>query len=184
MKLRLLMASAALVAMTLGARADVTREFDITGSDFSLVFVGSGDTPIDPATLDVTVTWDPSASFGPTTSGVTVNSFNLPYTVAASGVSGFLVLASYPLSDGGGCYNPGSSFCIFVQFPASESRWAATFFEQSPADGSYWVAQNVTANASPGTPEPSTWAMMLLGFAGVGFAWYRRVRRGHATLAA
>jgi len=176
MKLRLLMASAALVAMTLGARADVTREFDITGSDFSLVFVGSGDTPIDPATLDVTVTWDPSASFGPTTSGVTVNSFNLPYTVAASGVSS--------VERRGGCYNLGSSFCIFVQFPASESRWAATFFEQSPADGSYWVAQNVTANASPGTPEPSTWAMMLLGFAGVGFAWYRRVRRGHATLAA
>jgi len=29
--------------------------------------------------------------------------------------------------------------------------------------------------ASPSAiPEPSTWAMMLLGFAGVGFAGYRR----------
>ena len=27
-------------------------------------------------------------------------------------------------------------------------------------------------------PEPSTWAMMLLGFAGLGFAAYRRVRNG------
>ena len=26
------------------------------------------------------------------------------------------------------------------------------------------------------TPEPSTWAMMLLGFAGLGFAGYRRTR--------
>jgi PEP-CTERM motif len=34
------------------------------------------------------------------------------------------------------------------------------------------------------TPEPSTWAMMLLGFAGLGFAGYRRARAGHATLAA
>ena len=25
-------------------------------------------------------------------------------------------------------------------------------------------------------PEPSTWAMMLLGFAGLGFAGYRRAR--------
>jgi PEP-CTERM motif len=25
-------------------------------------------------------------------------------------------------------------------------------------------------------PEPSTWAMMLLGFSGLGFAGYRRVR--------
>ena len=31
-------------------------------------------------------------------------------------------------------------------------------------------------------PEPSTWAMMLLGFGGLGFLGYRKVRRG--TLAA
>ncbi len=35
-----------------------------------------------------------------------------------------------------------------------------------------------------GVPEPSTWAMMLAGFAGLGFAGYRRARAGHATLAA
>jgi PEP-CTERM motif len=27
---------------------------------------------------------------------------------------------------------------------------------------------------SPGVPEPSTWAMMILGFFGVGFMAYRR----------
>jgi hypothetical protein len=27
---------------------------------------------------------------------------------------------------------------------------------------------------TPGVPEPSTWAMMILGFAGVGFMAYRR----------
>ena len=32
-------------------------------------------------------------------------------------------------------------------------------------------------------PEPSTWAMMLLGFAGLAFSGYRRARAGHATLA-
>jgi unsaturated chondroitin disaccharide hydrolase len=31
-------------------------------------------------------------------------------------------------------------------------------------------------------PEPSTWAMMLLGFAGLGFAGYRRTGAGRATL--
>jgi len=34
---------------------------------------------------------------------------------------------------------------------------------------------------SPGVPEPSTWAMMLLGFAGVGFAGYRRARKSGAA---
>ncbi len=33
-------------------------------------------------------------------------------------------------------------------------------------------------------PEPSTWAMTFLGFAGLGFAGFRRARASHATLAA
>jgi unsaturated chondroitin disaccharide hydrolase len=36
-----------------------------------------------------------------------------------------------------------------------------------------WVLYSPTT-----VPEPSTWAMMLLGFAGVGFAGYRRARAG------
>jgi PEP-CTERM motif len=35
-----------------------------------------------------------------------------------------------------------------------------------------------------GTPEPSTWAMMLLGFAGLGFAGYRKARGARAALSA
>jgi hypothetical protein len=34
-----------------------------------------------------------------------------------------------------------------------------------------------------GVPEPSTWAMMALGFATLGFAGYRKARRGGAALA-
>ena len=33
---------------------------------------------------------------------------------------------------------------------------------------------------TPGVPEPSTWAMMILGFFGVGFTAYRRRRSGPA----
>jgi hypothetical protein len=32
------------------------------------------------------------------------------------------------------------------------------------------------AAPSPGVPEASTWGMMLLGFAGLGFAAYRKAR--------
>jgi probable HAF family extracellular repeat protein len=35
-----------------------------------------------------------------------------------------------------------------------------------------------------GVPEPPTWAMLLLGFAGLGFAGYRRARAGRPVLAA
>jgi hypothetical protein len=37
------------------------------------------------------------------------------------------------------------------------------------------------AISGPIIPETSTWAMMLLGFAGLAFAGYRRARAGHAT---
>jgi hypothetical protein len=30
-------------------------------------------------------------------------------------------------------------------------------------------------------PEPSTWGMMLVGFAGIGFASYRRTRKPRAA---
>ena len=63
-------------------------------------------------------------------------------------------------------------------------------------DGSKWVnpeggtsTLKIVADfkdviAAPPIPEPSTWAMMILGFAGVGFMAYRRKRAGNALTAA
>jgi hypothetical protein len=39
----------------------------------------------------------------------------------------------------------------------------------------------IGTSGTPGVPEPSTWAMMLLGFAGIGFAGYRKAKSGHGT---
>jgi hypothetical protein len=41
----------------------------------------------------------------------------------------------------------------------------------------------VQSNAAiqTGVPEPSTWAMMLLGFAGLGFMSYRRTKKSAAV---
>jgi hypothetical protein len=43
-------------------------------------------------------------------------------------------------------------------------------------DGSF------TTGFTPAVPEPSTWAMMILGFAGVGFMEYRRSRKSTMSL--
>jgi hypothetical protein len=39
---------------------------------------------------------------------------------------------------------------------------------------SYQLDNFTYEQVSPAVPEPSTWAMMLLGFAGIGFMAYRR----------
>jgi hypothetical protein len=38
-------------------------------------------------------------------------------------------------------------------------------------------------SVTPGVPEASTWAMILLGFAGLGYAGHRRARKRHAAVA-
>ena len=37
--------------------------------------------------------------------------------------------------------------------------------------------QETGGGLTPGVPEPSTWALMILGFGGLGFAGYRRARK-------
>ena len=45
---------------------------------------------------------------------------------------------------------------------------------------SEWYVDTVSVS---GVPESSTWAMMLLGFAGLGFVGYRQSRKGRVALA-
>ena len=44
-----------------------------------------------------------------------------------------------------------------------------------------WGIDNVSYNSSA-VPEPSTWAMMLAGFAGLGFAGYRKTKSARTAL--
>jgi hypothetical protein len=41
----------------------------------------------------------------------------------------------------------------------------------------------ITADVSSAVPEPSTWAMTLIGFAGIGFAGYWRNRKSAVVAA-
>jgi hypothetical protein len=44
-------------------------------------------------------------------------------------------------------------------------------------------ARAIVATVTKQRSEPSTWAMMLFGFAGLAFIGYRRAKAGDATLA-
>jgi hypothetical protein len=63
-------------------------------------------------------------------------------------------------------------------FPGSTvADYGLTFATPIPAtDPDYTVSadQYIAGGVTVTVPEPSTWAMMVLGFAGLGFAGYRR----------
>ena len=62
-------------------------------------------------------------------------------------------------------------------FLASGYEGLVTRVVVSSPDPDFYVMDNVTYGTGTATPEPSTWAMMLLGFAGLGYAGYRRTMR-------
>jgi hypothetical protein len=180
MNRRTLFAGAVMVALSSGAHAvTIEREFDLTASNFEFESILGPDTPapVDPVELNFTVIFDPSAVIGSTTNGLTINSFSLPNPPYSSGFAydgaGTLTVATYPGVDN--CGNPASSYCVFIDDAAGASP-VLSFFEQSTSSGGFWVAQTttITASAITNVPEPSTWAMMLLGFAGLGYAGFRR----------
>jgi len=67
-----------------------------------------------------------------------------------------------PLSSVSDGYNALKDYAPYAGFPTS-GFWAASF-----------------PTITPSVPEPATWAMMLLGFGGIGFAMRRRRRNGAA----
>jgi hypothetical protein len=83
----------------------------------------------------------------------------------ALGVGGF---GSYALT-------PGQSDST-VSFVLNSAAISAINADIGAGD-EYFAVGGTTNSAIPTIPEPSTWAMMLLGFAGLGFVGYRASRR-------
>jgi hypothetical protein len=184
MKLNLLTASAVFATMSFGAHAaTIERSFDVTASDFFLSSGSSTPPPIDPVTLNFTLTWDPSVSVtSASTAGFTINAFNLPnppyslaYTYDSSTAN--LVVATFPKVDG--CSVGDTAFCVVINDAAGATPFANGATQAISFTG-LWDSNTVAVTASsPAVPEPSTWAMMLIGFGGVG--WLAQRHRSAAA---
>ena len=79
--------------------------------------------------------------------------------------------ASYDLKTSIGPIVGSSEFDAGSSFPTTGGAFVLTS-----------VGEFTFTAATSAIPEPSTWAMMLIGFAGLGYAGYRRARAAHATL--
>ena len=79
--------------------------------------------------------------------------------------------------------NYGGADAYFTNITGVDGPGTVNFITPVAANGGtqYFSLENAINLSAPpvvgsGVPEPSTWAMMLLGFAGLGFAGYRKVR--------
>ena len=93
------------------------------------------------------------------------------------------IVGDYTLANGNmfGFFDRGGSFSTIDPF-GSTAVTANGINDKGTIVGFYGAADGNTIGFETTVPEPSTWAMMLLGFAGLGFLGYRKVRQG--TLAA
>ena len=93
------------------------------------------------------------------------------------------IVGDYTLADGNmfGFLDKGGAFTTLDPF-GSTAVTANGINDEGVIVGFYGAADGSTIGFETTIPEPSTWAMMLLGFAGFGLLSYRKARTG--TLAA
>ena len=84
--------------------------------------------------------------------------------------------------DGASLYLDGSLTAV-IDEPKETSAELGTYVVPGPLTAHSFVLDYVEGNGSPsqllvtGVPEASTWAMMILGFLGIGFLGYRKTAK-------
>jgi hypothetical protein len=192
-------AIALLSASALAGPAQAGYVVTLTQQGSDVVATGSG--PIDLTGLSLSVGAplfsemipnDGAIVTGPTSNEPILEYFGSAIPVLASFGSGGMSLASSGSGDMVGVVGVSNSILVPQGYvsdsPLSDTSTYAgqTFSSLGVTPGVYewaWGSganQNFTLDIGAAVPEPSTWAMMALGFAGLGFLGYRKTRGDNA----
>ena len=158
-----------------GASQDVT----FTGDTNVHITDGAGFAAISDASNDGTLNWT-SLIIDPTTYDFTAIEFSIQLQ-AAGNVSVYYMLASgggWQLSTGSPINQNANSNVQYII--SGEVMTAIAISSTVPIQE---IKQNsITIASERAVPEPATWGLMLLGFAGVGMALRRSRKRGTALM--
>jgi hypothetical protein len=184
-----------------GANAALVTELVTFSANTFQEYTSPGYTPAsppeDPVTGSFIITFDPTLTYNDSTD-ITLKSLNID--LGSTLVFSYSpMVATYPdntfpagtlrvggvAGAGGGLngsdvvnYAPSDSdFWLYIYNFNTTPAFEQVGYAQTSTDGNlyYTINESGTVEVSPYTaPEPATWAMMLLGFAGLGFLGYRK----------
>jgi PEP-CTERM motif len=191
-----LVAGAAIGGVGAASAAVVHDLVTFSASNFT-VGSGSDPAPVDPVTGSFTITFDTAVDHTDQTTGITLDSLNitlgspLSFSYSTTGTfAGILIVGG--LENGASVvqFNPSTDdFWLFIndfatapsfkQLGYSQTSVSINnlFFTPDPGGTGSVTVTPITG----GVPEPSTWAMMLAGFAGLGFLGYRQAAKARVA---
>jgi len=140
------------------------------GNQGSATYTFTFNTPIDYFSFHVNAlsTFDGHVE---TIGNITVNAASTP-TLAFTNIQ-FTAFDGSTITSGP---QDNGEFNMVITPAAGESFNTISFFHFQSGDPNGSIVRDLSfevASGASGVPEPSTWAMMLVGFAGLGFAGYR-----------
>jgi hypothetical protein len=190
------------VGATAANAATVNELVDFTVGGFTSAF--GEPVPTDPVTGSFTITFDPTQTYTDETTGIVLNSLNIGLDSAlafdysptgnGNGAPDELVVGGLESGASSITLGPtGADFYLHLLSFTSNPTFQQLGYRtaETTSDSNYFytltsdkglpgegVTFSVTVTpVTPSVPELSTWAMMLVGFAGVGFLAYRKHQR-------
>jgi hypothetical protein len=154
---------------------------DFMASDFIDFMNGSLSAPYDPVSGSVVFTFDNATDIGGTSSGLTINSFSLPesYTprYAYYSLGDVIIFSNTAEPSHCNVFVGFDHFCSFIGNASTNPEMAFFDYSSVVRSTSYGAASlNYDADVTA-VPESSTWALMLLGFAGLGWVMRRKTKQ-------
>lgn len=190
-------AAAILSAAVVPAKADFLYGFDLTTANYEISGTLTTDASNDVTSITGTVAVQPGAMSGVTGGTITNLINNVPggtppmqgtYTSPVTGQAWNYNDVLYPsgpqlVDNNGVLFNFGSTPANIGNIYTADGTY---YFSVDRPTGLYNPGDAVTGGTlafegmTAAVPEPSTWAMMILGFIGVGFLSYRQKQNGAA----
>ena len=153
------------------ARADIIQSYDVSGTD--QVWVSS----VACGPVDACPVYQPGTFSGHITVDLSTNTALDANILAGSPFIGSVwVLWTDPVLPDISLLNSTGQALMFLSIDLVDNTVAGgTTRPTCPSTaGCGPFIRNMQGTLTPAVPEPSTWAMLLIGFAGIGFMAYRR----------